>query len=109
MNHTRLESIFRKKQVSQMHAHHTQYTRAPHIHTHDTRYAHVYTCTYCGRKSHLAKFALIKLMIKILQIDLFGLGKVLTPMDPIWYGYQNLLLFYLSRRGLSLDVRVMVP
>ena len=24
--------------------------------THETMYAYVYTCTYCGRKGHLAKF-----------------------------------------------------
>ena len=78
-----------------MHAHKPRHTHAFHAHTHDTRYAHVYTCTHCGRKGHLAKFALIELMIQILQIDLFGLRKVLNPMDPIEYGYQNSLLFYL--------------
>ena len=38
MNHTRLDSIFRKKQVSHMHAHHTRHTHASHAHTHDTMY-----------------------------------------------------------------------
>ena len=56
MNHTRLESMFRKKQVPPMHAHHTRHTHASHVHTHNTMYAHVYTCTHCGRKGHLAKF-----------------------------------------------------
>ena len=42
MNHIRLESIFRKKQVPSLHAHHTRHTHAPHVHTHHM-YAHVYT------------------------------------------------------------------
>ena len=41
------------------HAHHTTHARAYHAHTH--LYAKVYTCTYCGRKSHLAKFCYDKL------------------------------------------------
>ena len=56
MNHTRLESMFCKEQVHPMHAHKPQHTHASHAHTHDTRYAHVYTCTHCGRKGHLARF-----------------------------------------------------
>ena len=56
MNPTRLESMFRKKQVPHMHAHHTRHTHASHAHTHDTMYALVYICTHCGRKGHLAKF-----------------------------------------------------
>ena len=78
-----------------IHAHKSRHTHVSHVHTHDTRYAHVYTCTHCGRKGHIVKFTLIELMIQILQIDLFGLGKVLTPMDLIEYGYQNLPLLYL--------------
>ena len=38
---------------------------------------------------------LIELMIQILQIDVVGLGKELTPMDPKEYGYQRPHLFYL--------------
>ena len=56
MNHTRLEFMFRKKHTPPMHAHHTRHTHASHAHTYDTMYAHVYTCTHCGRKGHLAKF-----------------------------------------------------
>ena len=59
MNHTRLKSIFRKKQVPNMHAHKPRHTHAPHVHTHNTLYAHVYTCTHCGRKGHVAKFLLL--------------------------------------------------
>ena len=39
-----------------IHAHKPRHTHASHIHTHNTMYAHVYTCTYWGRKGHLAKF-----------------------------------------------------
>ena len=39
-----------------MHAHKPQHTYASHVHTHNTMYAHVYTCTHCGRKGHLTKF-----------------------------------------------------
>jgi len=56
MNHTRLESMFRKKQVPFMHAHKPRHTHAPHVHTHNTMYAHVYTCIHCRRKGHLTKF-----------------------------------------------------
>ena len=39
-----------------MHGHHTRHIHAHHAHTHDSKYDHVYTCTHCGRKGHLAKF-----------------------------------------------------
>ena len=55
MNHTRLESIFRKKHAPHMHAHKTWHTHAHHAHTHDYMYAHVYTCTHCELTGHLAK------------------------------------------------------
>ena len=55
VGHTRLESLFRKKQVPSFHAHPPRHTHAPHGHHHHL-YAHVYTCTHCGRKGHLAKF-----------------------------------------------------
>ena len=47
-NHTRLESMFRKKHVPHIHAHHTRHTHAHHAHTYDYMYAHVYTYTHCG-------------------------------------------------------------
>ena len=37
-------------------AHQSRHTHASHIHTHNTMYAHVYICTHCGCKGHLAKF-----------------------------------------------------
>ena len=39
-----------------MHAHNTRHTHASHVHIHNILYAHMYTCTHCGRKGHLAKF-----------------------------------------------------
>ena len=47
MNHTRLESMFRKKHAPYIHAHKTRHTHAYHDHTHDTMYAHVYTFKGC--------------------------------------------------------------
>ena len=63
MNYTRLESMFRKKQVSHIHTHHTQHTHAHHAYTHDFMYAYVYTCTHCGRMGHLTKFVMIGYVI----------------------------------------------
>jgi len=56
MNHIRLESMSRKKHAPYRHAHHIRHTHAHHAHIHDSWYAHVYTCTHCGRTGHLAKF-----------------------------------------------------
>jgi len=56
MNHTRLESMFRKIHTPHIQEHPSQHTHASHVHIHDTMYAHVYTCTRCGRKGRLAKF-----------------------------------------------------
>ena len=39
-----------------MHAHKPWQTHASHVHSHDTRYTHVYTCTHCGHKGYVAKF-----------------------------------------------------
>ena len=46
-------------------------------------------------RATLQIFVMIEYIIQSLQINLFGLGKVLIPMDPIRYGYQNPPLFYL--------------
>ena len=48
--------MFQKKHVPHMHAHKTRHTHAHHAHTHDSMYARVYTCTYCGHKGHITKF-----------------------------------------------------
>ena len=46
MNHIRLESMFRKKHAPHMYAHKPRHTHVHHAHTHDSMYAHVYTCTH---------------------------------------------------------------
>ena len=61
MNHTRLESMFRKKHNPHVHVHPSRHIRAHHAHTHDTINANVYTCTHCNRKGHLAKFCYDKI------------------------------------------------
>ena len=43
-------------------------------------------------RATLQNFVMIGYMIQILQIDLFGLEKELTPMDPKEYGYQKPIL-----------------
>ena len=69
VGYTRLESLFRKKQISSFHAHPPRHTHAPHGH-HHTMYAHVYTCTHCGRKGHLTKFCFSKKYFLLLQNQL---------------------------------------
>ena len=95
MNHTRLESMFRKIHAPHIHAHQIRHTHTHHAHTHDSQYI-MYTLVHIvDVMVILQNFVMIGLTIQILQIKLFGLGKVLTPMDPRRYGYQNPLLFYL--------------
>ena len=101
--------MFLKKQVPPMHAHHIRHTHAPHVHTHNTMYAHVYTCTHCGRKGHLAKFCYDRIHDSNFINKFVWVRKGANPHGPKRDGYQNPLLFYLSRCGLSLDVRVLVP
>ena len=63
-NHSRLESLFSKKQTPHVHAHHTHHAYAyvaRHDHTPTHKHPKVYTCTHCGRKGHLAKFCYDKL------------------------------------------------
>ena len=57
-NHTKLESLFSKKQTPHIHAHHhNAYAHfAHHDHKHTHMHSKVYKCTHCGRKGHLAKF-----------------------------------------------------
>ena len=95
MNYTRLESMFRKKHAPHMYAHHTWHTHAHHAHTHDSKYAHVYTCTYYGRKGHLAKFCYDRVHNVNFANKFVWVRKGANPIDPIEYGYQNSLLFYL--------------
>jgi len=62
-NHTRLESLFSKKQTPHIHAqhHHTFAYVARHDHTHTHKHPKMYKCTHCDRKGHLAKFCYDKL------------------------------------------------
>ena len=83
MNHTSLESMFRKKQVSPMHAHKPRHTHAPHV---NTIYAHVYTCTHCGRKGHLVKFCYDRVHDVNLTNKFVWVRKGANPLGPnkIW-------------------------
>ena len=66
LHKARLEAIFFKKNTSKKHVHatHAHTSKSQHIHTHKHAYPHtyhpfiyrVYSCTYCDRKCHLAKF-----------------------------------------------------
>ena len=57
-NHSRLESMFSKKQTPHIHAHHNHAFAyvAQHDHTPTHKHTKVYKCTHCGRKGHLAKY-----------------------------------------------------
>jgi len=62
-NHSKLESLFSKKPTphAHAHAHHAHAYGAQHDHNHTHKHhAKVYTCTYCGRKGHLAKYCFDK-------------------------------------------------
>ena len=84
-SHTRLKSLFRKKQVPIMHAHHPRHTHASHDH-HYTLYAHVYTCTHCGRKGHLAKFCFDRIHDENLATKFVWVRKDTNPHGPksVW-------------------------
>ena len=95
MNHTRLESIFRKKHAPHMHAHQSRHTHASHVHTHDTMYAHVYTCTHYGRKSHLAKFCYGRLNDSNFASRFIWVRKGANPYGPnkVWVPKVTPILF----------------
>ena len=87
MNHTRLEFLVRKKQVPTiMHAHPTRHTHASHGHHHNTMYAHVYTCTHCGRMGHLAKFCFDRLHASNLVTKFVWVREGTNPHGPkkVW-------------------------
>ena len=50
-------------------------------------------------RATLQSFVMIEYIIKNFQTNLFGLRRVLTPMDPRMFGYQNSFLFHLIRYG----------
>ena len=90
-------SMFQKKHVPPMHAYKPRHTHTSHVHTHNTMYAHVYTCTHCKRKGHLAKFCYYRLNDSDFTNRFIWVRKGGNPMDPIEYGYQNPLLWALTR------------
>ena len=81
MNHTRLETLVRKKQVPSLHVHPSRHTHAHHGHNHNM-YAHVYTCTHCGRKRHLARFCYDRLHDENLACNLVWVRKDTNPRGP---------------------------
>ena len=82
LNHSRLESMFRKKQVPSLHAHKPRHTHASHVNVHNTMYAHMYTCTHCGRKGHLAKFCFDKKHDVNLATKFIWVRKGANPHGP---------------------------
>ena len=79
-NHSKLESLFQKKQVPHVHAHHPQHAYAHfarHDHTHSHVHSRVYKCTHCGRKGHLAKFC----YDKINTLNFANKKNVWVPLD----------------------------
>jgi len=86
MNHTRLESMFRKKHAPHMHAHKPRHTHTHHAHTHDSMYALVYTCTHCGHKGHLAKFYYDRIHISNFANKFIQVRKGANPHGPnkVW-------------------------
>ena len=80
LNHN-YESLVRKKQAPSLHAHPPRHTHAPHVHTHHM-YAHVYTCTHCGRKGHLAKFCYDRIHDSNLATKFVWVRKETNPYGP---------------------------
>ena len=110
-NHSRLESLFSKKQTPHIHAqhHHAYAYVARHDHTHTHKHIKVYKCTHCGCKGHLAKFC----YDKIYALN-FAKKNVWVPYktnlkDPKEMGTKVPTLFFWCRWGLSQNVRVLVP
>jgi len=95
MNHTRLEFMFHKKHAPPMHAHKSRHTLAPHVHTYNNMYAHVYTCTHCGRKGHLAKFCFDRINNSNFANRFVWIWKGANPHGPnrVWIPKATLILF----------------
>ena len=86
---------FHKKHAPPMHAHKPRHTHASHVHTHDTMYAHVYTCTHCGRKSHLAKFCFDRINDSKFSNRFVWVRKGANPYGPnrVWVRKFTPILF----------------
>ena len=95
MNHTRLEFMFRNKHTSHMHAHKIRHIHDHHVHTHDCMYAHVYTCTHCGRKGHLARFCYDRIHTLNFANKFFWVRKGANPHGPnrVWVSKFTPILF----------------
>ena len=95
MNLTRLESMFRKKQVPPMHTHKPRHTHASHVHAHNTMYVHVYTCIHCGRKGYLAKFCYDRVHDVNLANRFVWVRKGANPHGPkrVWIPKATPILF----------------
>ena len=65
-----------------MHAHPPRHTHAPHGHTHHHMYAHVYICTHCGRKGHLAIFCYDRLHTPNLAKNFVWVREDTNPHGP---------------------------
>ena len=78
-----------------MHAHHPRHTHASHVHVHNTMYAHVYTCTHCGRKGHLTKFYYDKIHDENLATKFVWVRKGANPHRPkrVWVPKTTPMLF----------------
>ena len=70
-------------------------THASHVHAHNTMYAHVYTCTHCGRKGHLAKYCYDKIHDVNLATKFVWVRKGANPHGPnkVWVPKVTLILF----------------
>ena len=84
-----------QKQVLSLHAHKPRHTHASHVHVHNTMYAHVYTCTQCGRKGHLAKFCYDKIYDVNLATKFVWVRKGANPHGPkrVWVPKTTPIVF----------------
>jgi len=73
-------------------------------------YAHVYTCTHCGRTGHLVKFCYDRINNLNFTNKFVWIRKGANPLGPKRKcGYQKPLLYIYCRCGLSHDVKALVP
>ena len=87
--------MFRKKQVPSLHAHKSRHTHASHVHVHNTMHAHVYTCTHCGRKGHLARFCYDRVHNENFANRFIWVRKGANPYGPkkVWVPKATTTLF----------------
>ena len=65
------------------------------MHTYSSMYARVYTCTYCGRKGHLARFHFDRLNSSNFANENIWVPNVINPYGPknIWVPKSPSLIF----------------